>query len=62
MKEPTRLLILILAGCLLGVLVFLPIDELCATHEKPRRFSGQIPPLAVIAVAVDLEPREPHAG
>jgi hypothetical protein len=33
MKESTKLLIMILAGCLFGVFVFLPIDELTSYYE-----------------------------
>ena len=33
MKEPTKLLISILAGCLFGVFVFLPVDELTSYYE-----------------------------
>ena len=37
MKEPTKLLIVLVAGCLFGVFVFLPMDELtsyCDYHFK----------------------------
>ena len=33
MKDPTRLLIVIAAGCLFGVFVFLPVDELTSYYE-----------------------------
>ncbi len=33
MKEPTKLLVIIIAGCLFGVFVFLPVDELTSYYE-----------------------------
>jgi len=33
MKQPTQVLIVVLAGCLFSVLVFLPLDELTSYYE-----------------------------
>jgi hypothetical protein len=42
MKEPTKLLIFVLAGCLFGVLVFLPIDELTSYYEYHIQFQANL--------------------
>jgi hypothetical protein len=42
MKIPTNLLMVLLAGCLFGVLVFLPVDELASYYEYHLQSQGPV--------------------
>ena len=47
MKEPTKLLIVVLVGCLFGVFILLPVDELTSYYEYGYQATQTLPRFVV---------------